>query len=421
MFKLNKLTPLSKVVLIIILLLVYSLILEASYAFFETEIYGYDGYKLDISIKKYIFSKLLLAIYLTTSIYVYNRSKFIYFVYILLGVFSFLPNLILYSMMNINIGPSLSLFFALQLIAFISTIQFKVRPLNSGIKINNLFIIGITLILVLPFILKYNFQVNFKTLLFKDIYTTRALFSERLGYISSYFLFWLTRVSAPVLLIYGLIRKKRIFILISIVILLYIYMISGHKAVFMASFVLIFFYYTGKDYYSKLFYFLFALLCFIILIPIIDLLINRNLFHAIFITRVFFMPALLNFCYFDFFDSNYIFLSHSIFSSFIEYPFVLEPANLIGFEYFGRPEMHANNGVISDGFKNFGYIGVFIFSFLYSVFFAIINSLKLDIRYAGIFFLVIRLFIGAEFLTSFLTHGLWLLIIFAFVLMKENK
>jgi hypothetical protein len=202
---------------------------------------------------------------------------------------------------------------------------------------------------------------------------------------------------------------------------MYFFLISGHKAVYLSSFILLFFYFVGKNYSEKGVNFLFCLVIFLVLSIIIDkLIIHRTFLESIFIRRVFFTPALLNDFYFEFFDEKPVYLSHSIFKSFFEYPYELKPPALIADKYFGSPESSANNGIIADGFLNFGTIGIVIYLFIFSLIFAYFNSIEPDIRYFGIFFLMTRVFIGSALLTIIKTHGLWLLIIFAVLIMRRK-
>lgn len=197
---------------------------------------------------------------------------------------------------------------------------------------------------------------------------------------------------------------------------------SGLKSVYATIFLVIFFYYVGRGFIGKIKYFLILTLALLVIAPVIDVyVLDSILFESLLIRRLFFLPALITYDYFHFFDSNPVYLSHSILKNFIEYPYDLEPAKLISATYFDMPAGNTNNGFISDGYMNFGYIGVISFSFVVSLIILFFNSIKLDARYFGLFFLLIRLLVSSALLTMFLTHGLWLLIIFALILMKEKK
>jgi len=153
--------------------------------------------------------------------------------------------------------------------------------------------------------------------------------------------------------------------------------------------------------------------------PTADFLLKKNLLHSILIERIFFDQSLMTYCYFDFFNHHPIFFSESLFfNQFFTYPFDLPSANLIGKVYFNNPASHANTGIIGDGFMNLGYYGVLLFGILFSSIFLFFNSIEFDKRYFGVFFLLIFDFLNSSMLSTFLSGGLWILIIFSLTIMK---
>jgi hypothetical protein len=188
----------------------------------------------------------------------------------------------------------------------------------------------------------------------------------------------------------------------------------------MALFVLIFFYFFGKTILNKLTYFLVILFFLIIvLMPVTDFILKNNLLHSIFIERIFFDQSLMTYCYFDFFQDKPVFFSESfIFNKIFTYPYDLSSANLIGKVYFNNPLSHANTGIVGDGFMNLGYIGVVLLSMIFSSIFLFFNSIDFDKRYFGVFFLLIFDFLNNSLLSTFLSGGLWILIIFSLTIMK---
>ncbi len=43
-------------------------------------------------------------------------------------------------------------------------------------------------------------------------------------------------------------------------------------------------------------------------------------------------------------------------------PYRVEPPDLVGAQFFGRPETHANANWLADGYANFGYLGMVLAS-----------------------------------------------------------
>src|SRR5690606_8241679 len=138
--------------------------------------------------------------------------------------------------------------------------------------------------------------------------------------------------------------------------------------------------------------------------------------------RVHFLPTLLDICYTDYFQDNYLYWSDSILKSFIDYPYDNRVTNIIGEVYFNRPDMSANNGLISEGYMNLGSWGVLLNIFIVSSFFMVLNSIKIPPKYFGLFILTMFSFLSSSVFTVLLTHGgLAVIIISIFVLNDKRK
>ncbi len=417
--KLNK-----QFVMISVLLIVINFVFEAYYAFFMSDNFNYLGFKDDFSLIKYLEIKLLLSFFLVQSYFVFKKSHFVYAIYILLLLFFYLPNSIMFAFMNAIRGPVYSIALMLCLVALISPVRVKIKTIATQGYFKYLFITGIALIMLIPIVLTFKFQFNLNTLLLQDIYETRAVFTEMISPLTNYLYNWEVKMVIPVLLAFLLIKRKYVFALVAFLVLIYLFVISGNKAVYATSVVTLFLYFVGgKDYLKKVKYLLFYLLIALIMIPVIDVFVlNGFLLRGTFVMRVFFFPALLNYCYFDFFaDVKLFFSENHFFNQFFTSPYDLNSAYLISLEYFNTDEMYANNGLISDGFKNLGYWGVLLLSTLFSFIIMFFNSVKQDARYFGIFFVLIFLFLSAPMFTIIATGGVWILFLFALTVMKNKS
>jgi hypothetical protein len=77
------------------------------------------------------------------------------------------------------------------------------------------------------------------------------------------------------------------------------------------------------------------------------------------------LPGLLTGYYYEFFSSHpKAHLAHSIFKSFLHYPYSVEPPYLIGATYFHSAANDANAHVWADAYANFGYYGIICFTVL---------------------------------------------------------
>lgn len=377
---------------------------------------------MDFNVGKYIVSKIMFFAFLLLSHMLYNKSKFVYSIYSLLFLFVLIPNLILYSYMNVAEGPILVSSLILLLLVFVSANKLNVKHVYVPENLKYYFLILIAILFIIPIAMDNGFAVNWKTLFLQEIYETRDVFSSKLSALSSYTFGWEVKVVAPLLLVFCLIKKEYFFAFLAFGFVVYSFLISGHKSVYLSTLVILFFFYLGRNYELKIKYFLFLIIVMLISVKIFDdLFIDGNLTQSIFVRRLFFLPALLNTYYFDFFHNEPIYLSHSILSNYIHYPYDLEPSYLIANEYFNKPDMSSNNGIIADGYMNFGVIGAIVYSFIFSIVILFFNSLDIDSRYFGLFFLLVRIFIGAALLTVILTHGLWILLLLALVFMRKRK
>ncbi|GAA1255293.1 hypothetical protein GCM10009609_18220 [Pseudonocardia aurantiaca] len=80
---------------------------------------------------------------------------------------------------------------------------------------------------------------------------------------------------------------------------------------------------------------------------------------SLIVRRFLVTPGLLTAGYVQVFDDiEKAKLAHSIFSSFLDYPYAEEPPPLVGGAFFGNPETHANANLLADGYANFGYLGM---------------------------------------------------------------
>lgn len=402
-------------------LLIVNFLLEFYYVKFVCAKYSQAGFVLDFSVFKYVQTKMMMMLLLLISILISKRTSFISALYLFLILMVFVPGQIIYSYSNGLPQVFYSSVAFLLIVAVIAPIKFNLNIFRIKDRVTYVALIVFTLLLILPIFNDFRLKINTNVLLLTDIYDVRDALKENISYISSYTFWWLAKVILPVLLVFSLSKKDMKIVIFTLVLLLYLFLISGHKSVYFTPVLILFYYFFGKNYNEKILLTIGAMIFFLIFINIPDLYIGRPIFKSIFVRRMFFIPALLNECYFDFFSNNHIYLSHSRFSDLMQYPYDLPPEYLIGREYFGKPEMSSNTGLIANGFMNFGYIGVLGYSVMFSVFLMILNSVKLNRKYFGLFIFYMLIFRGSPFFTTILTHGFWIVLIMAFTILPQRK
>jgi hypothetical protein len=266
---------------------------------------------------------------------------------------------------------------------------------------------------------------NFKpsiTFDFSNVYEIRSQYSEAGIPLVGYFFPWMAKIIIPFLLALFITKRKWLYLLPLLLIQIFLFSVTGLKNYFFIPFFCLGLVWLIRRK-NPLFWMSLGL-TFIIMIGIFFYLVANNvLFMSWFTRRVMFVPSLISFEYYEFFSENQpVYLSHHWpFRVFLSYPYRLGPADLIGKIYHRGG--HANNGMMSDGYLNFGFIGMGIWAILYVVIFKTIDFLtyKKDQRIGICAVGALTLSLINSFLfISFLTNGL-ILVLFLLYLLPYNK
>jgi hypothetical protein len=319
-------------------------------------------------------------------------------------------------------GPLYSTIALLISIGLISVHKINIATIQS-ISPSRGVVIGLIILVLIPFFYSFGFHINIRNILFMDISESRAYYDDHASTLINYLYNWLVKAVVPILVVYFLIRKQYRYTLIALFALLYLYLISGNKIVFITLFIILFFFYTGKDSIDKAKYFLIVLIIGLMIIPLIDFYIFKShSLKGLFVMRTLFLPSHLNYFYFDFFNDRPLFFAESnFFKWFVTNPLDKPIGFIISETHFAASDMNSSNGIISDGYMNLGYWGIGINILIISVVFLFFNSLDLDIRYLGIFFVMIFLFLSTPMLSMFVTSGLWIILLMALTFMKRSS
>ena len=189
-----------------VLLTIIYFFLEGYYHFFISDNFAYLGFFPDFSIINYIITKLVYIWLLFLSWKVYQRSKFLYSIYLLLMFFFYIPNAVIFAFSNMHIGAFVSNVFFVSFFSLSSVIKFRLPTINLPKKINNYIILTLSLLAMVPIIITFRNDVHLKTLLLQDIYEVREVFSEKLiGYLG-YLYNILVKTLLPIALVLSLIH-----------------------------------------------------------------------------------------------------------------------------------------------------------------------------------------------------------------------
>ena len=409
----------------LLLLIIFRIILDFSYINFVIPVYTYEGYKLDIQPINYLLSWCLYI----PSFYIV-RDKLVkpsdyFFMTALLSVYA--PLTSYYALSGLGVYPvvaSLISFYMIFLLINTKLVRvIKFSTYRAGVKFSFLVSLISVFILILWYIVSG--AVNYFNLDFTKVYEYRELSSEvaTVGFMG-YFNGWVYNVFIVYAIAYTLLYKKFYITFILIVIQVFFYGVSAHKAVLFTPIVVLSIWWYFRKYSSLLF-----MVISFSMILLLSLLIyfyeNDTLTGSLFIRRVFFVPARLTYEYFDFFEKyQHIYWSNSVLSWLIDYPYSDRMTKIVSYE--NGSEASANNGYIASGFAHFGILGILIYSYIIAFFLKNIDYLlKFNVPIWFILCLIVTpmrsFLISSDLPTGLLTHGFILSFILLILTKNPNK
>lgn len=404
--------------LIILLMLVYKLLLEILYIYFINPRYEYMGFILDINYSKLFFSWfiiILLCIYMPKL--KNTPSNLIIFLIILLMI---IPISGVYWLQNHSsyffLACVISIMFTIFLLKIFPIIKFK-KVFNSE---KNIYVFSIMFsLIVFLVIFLFNGTPSLVALNFSSVYEVRSNFNYGYSFMT-YLLTWQAWVLNPYLLIFFLKKRKYLFVILPILFQILIYLYTGHKAYLFLIIILPILTYFVK-YRNLMIYILFGFIFGSLVSWFCTVVILNPWPMALFVHRLLYLPAQISYQYFEYFSNNgFVFLSHSIFESlFSNSVYEKHPILIIGEQYYNSN--WPNTGYLADAFMNFGYIGMLVFSIIFSVILKIFDSFALNIgkeSITAVSILFVFYFISGGLLTSLLNGGV---IFFLLILLLSPK
>jgi len=292
------------------------------------------------------------------------------------------------------------------------------KNINKKILMFIVFILAGTIIFISGRYTGFRFKISFH-----NVYELRSEAQTFkipiiLGYIYS-----ASKSINPLLLAYYLTKKEYKYSLLIFLIQILSFSINGSKTILTTTLLAVIFNIFYKKKYLKLLPWIFISFN---LLGVLELYVLKT--YTIinyFIRRVFFVPNLLNYYYYDFFKKNTPDYLKQSFLRYLnqksEYPPI---DNMIGDIYFNKPEMGANNGLFSDAYANFGIFGIFIMPLAIIFILKILDSCAEGLEDKILLTPAITLafiFISSFYFTILLTHGLIGLCITLYFLEKQKK
>ena len=261
-----------------------------------------------------------------------------------------------------------------------------------------------------------------------DVYDTRAEYkAEAQGGFSLYAVSWLSKIINPFLIAYALVYRVPLLLLIGFTGQFFLFSITGLKGTLLSSVFVIIALIPLKfrERFSSIM--TAGTVTLLLSCGLIDVLRGTYpVMSGILIRRILIIPGYLTGCYYEFFAENpKVFLSHSIFRGFFEYPYSQSPALLIGTAYSYREGVagNANANIWADAFANFGFPGFFLWTLVLGLLFWIYDSIAYnrDYKLATMILLIPSMtFSNSALLTSLFTHGILLAICILYFMPAER-
>jgi len=236
--------------------------------------------------------------------------------------------------------------------------------------------------------------------------------------IMAYFVSWVAKVVGPALLALALFWGKPLLLIAAIGLQIFWFGITGHKSVLFYPLIpfFVWFFYRKSRALS-----LVAIggLALVVLSLLLYLILDELFIASLLVRRLFFVPAQLNFAYYDFFTANgFLYWANSFASGFVEYPYDSSPAQVVG-DYLGHGAF-ANNSFFSTGYMHAGLIGMLIYSAISGWVLSVVDSLCAIgfEKWLAISFVagpLVAMLMSADLLTALLTHGLAPALVFLFL------
>lgn len=344
--------------------------------------------------------------------------------YIMLAFFylSFIPNMTYISVNRLFLPFTISFIiywlFLLLFAKIVPNINFKLPKIL--LNRNILYIVSFVLVFVVIFVsYKYTgFHLNFSL---ENVYELRENAKDfKLSSVMVYLLGF-ARVVIPTIFMYSLYKKSHLWAIFLFVVQFLLFSIDGSKSSLfgiLSAIVIYVFHYRLK---IKMLWLQAMTNGALLLAMPLYFITPLNLIIDLLIRRLLFIPAVLNFNYYQFFSVNAKdFFAQGILGRLgIVSSYDRLIPHIIGETFFGGGA--ANNGLYSDAFSNLGYLGIIIMPFLLIIVLKMMDvaSKNVDsmIKVAAVFTTSFNL-IGSSLFTVLASHGL-IVLIYVFFLIKN--
>ncbi len=407
--------------------ILYKLILDLSYYLIIPSLNYYAIYEMNLDIVKLIESYILATIVFALMPKLLKKiSNMMIWLLILL---SYVPMLTIFAFQDQSrifmyaVGAFWLLVFFLY--SYMPTLRLQ-KIKRSQAKIIYLTSFVSLLALSLYTIYRYlDFSIIFD--LSKKIYDARFQFIGTKIFLHGYFFHWIAAVFNPILFAISIVRKKWIYAGLIIFLQLLIASTVGLRSYFFyIPLALGLIWLVTRKHKLML---LEICLILIVLTGVMSYYLIDDFIYSFSTARFLLVPAQLSFFYYDFFSTHqliplaYTFKFYLNIPYFLDYPYNLAPAHLIGANYYNQPGMAAVGGMIPDSYMNFGFLGFILLAGILVIILKLFDSCskRIDIRIAAAAIVVPVLSLSSTYLIrTLITSGLLLSLLLLYLLPKKK-
>jgi hypothetical protein len=268
-----------------------------------------------------------------------------------------------------------------------------------------------------------SFGFNFRFVSFENIYTVRAEYQstlDRAPGLVAYAISWQAWVINPFVMAMGLRWRRPSWVAVGVVAQFAIYSITGFRSMFFSAVLLLYLLWSMRSttaFGTRLVSTWTVVFAGAGALQYLGYALTPA---ALVNVRMTALPGLLTGYYYEFFSIHpHARLGHSIFKSFVDYPYAVEPPYLIASTYFHSRTMESNANLWADAYANFGYLGIVLCSLLLAIVLWLYDSLafRCDKRLAALAIgLPAFALANTGLLTALLTNGIGLAMLLVYLL-----
>lgn len=378
------------------------------YATFIVPVFGHLGFEWAPNIVKVIEALLAIVFFAwCLPLRVKQPSDFFIHFHFLLPV---VPILVLYSASDL---PRAYMYFSVLAFAVVCLVRkFRLPKIKGDMIPVPMMMYGL-LIIATIYIFSIILQggLQYFNLDILKVYEFRSIAAQNLPQIYGYFSPMVSKVLLPFVLLLAVYRRKWLIAVLAMSGSVMMFALTGHKGPLFNPFLVIVIYFIMRS--RRSIQLLLLGYVSVILVSLVFFFIDNSniIVGSLFLRRVYFVPAHLNFVYYDFFSTNpHTMLAGSKLTfGLIQYPYDLDSAHLIGYHYLNNVLTGANTGWLGSGYMHFGFVGMLIYAFMVGLLLSIVDMLakrrELAISGAILFIPLFAIFQFSDLPTCMLTHG----------------